>query len=121
MKSETSIAHQIQAYLLDAGVAAAANVIAEQETGHSVLQLQQIAERLGAIESRLTAPTAPDMIEQQVLAARITNDENLIRAGQIGNIRVGSHNMSLAYEALMGQVAGIQVTTLKARDLNTAS
>jgi hypothetical protein len=34
LKSETPMATEIQAYLLDAGVAAAANLIAEQETGH---------------------------------------------------------------------------------------
>jgi hypothetical protein len=42
-----------------------------------------------------------------VLAARITNYENLMHAVQTGNIRVGSHHISLAYEALMGQVAGV--------------
>jgi hypothetical protein len=36
MKSETTIAREIQAYFLAAGVAAAANIIAEQETGHPV-------------------------------------------------------------------------------------
>jgi hypothetical protein len=34
MKSETMVASKIQAYLLDAGVAAAANIIAEQESDH---------------------------------------------------------------------------------------
>jgi hypothetical protein len=60
MKSETPMATQIQAYLLNAGVVAAAIIIAEHETSHSVHQLQQIADRLGAIEQRLTIPTPDD-------------------------------------------------------------
>jgi hypothetical protein len=43
MKSEMPMAHKVQAYLLDAGVAAATNIIAKQETGRSVRQPQQIA------------------------------------------------------------------------------
>jgi hypothetical protein len=41
LKSENPMAHEIQAYLLDAGVAAA-NIIAEHATGYYVRQLQQI-------------------------------------------------------------------------------
>jgi hypothetical protein len=58
LKSETPMATEIQAYLLDAGIAPAANAITGHETGHSVHQLLQIAECLGAIEQRLTL-TAP--------------------------------------------------------------
>jgi hypothetical protein len=55
------------------------------------------------------------------MALRITNFENLMRAGQLGNIRVGPHNIGLAFEALAGQVAGLPVQTLKARNLHRAT
>ena len=41
--------------------------------------------------------------------AHITNYENLMRAGHIGNIRVTADNTPLAYEAVMGQMAGVPV------------
>jgi hypothetical protein len=100
MKSETAMARKVQAYFLDSGVRVVADAIAEQETGLSVHQLeafaQRVEQRFDAMEQRLTVPTSHDLIDQRVLAARIANYERLTRAGQIDNIRVGSHNISLA-------------------------
>lgn len=121
LKSETPMARQAQEYFLRAGEEFAINAAAEQETGYSVQQLQQIADRLGAIEQRLTIPTPADLGEQQVLAARIANMEHLMRVGQIAGLRVTADNTSLAYEALMGQVAGVPVKTLAARDQHEAA
>jgi hypothetical protein len=92
LKSETPMAHEAQAYCLRAGEEFAMNAAAEQETGHSLRQLQQIADRLGAIEQRLTVPATHDLANQQVLAARIANMEHLMRVGQIGGIRVTAQN-----------------------------
>lgn len=121
LKSETPMARQAQEYFLRAGEEFAINAAAEQETGYSVQQLQQIADRLGAIEQRLTIPTPADLGEQQVLAARIANMEHLMRVGQIAGLPVTADNTSLAYEALMGQVAGVPVKTLAARDQHEAA
>jgi hypothetical protein len=49
LKSETPMAHEIQAYLLDAGVAAAANIIVEQETGHTAISASAPCARLAGI------------------------------------------------------------------------
>jgi hypothetical protein len=55
LKSETPMATEIQAYLLDAGVAAAANVIAEQETGHD-LESKDKREFLDALSPDIGIP-----------------------------------------------------------------
>jgi hypothetical protein len=63
-------------------------------------QPQQITDRLATIEQRLMLLQAPDVAEQQVLAARIANMQHL---------------------AWVRQIASIQVKTLAARDLPTAA
>lgn len=55
MKSETPIAHQMQAYLLDAGVAATAKIIAEQKTGQ-YLESKDKREFLDALSADIGIP-----------------------------------------------------------------
>jgi hypothetical protein len=106
INSQTPMAREMKEFFLQAGEQYGMNALAEAETGLSVHQIETLAQRFeqrfDAIELRLVVPTPHDIAEQLVMAMRITNFENLIRVGHIGNIRVGSHKMGLAYEALVG-------------------
>jgi hypothetical protein len=110
-KSQTPMAREIQAYLMDVERDNRVNAAAEHETGLSARQLARLV--ADEIERRTTKtpPPPPDVALQDLLARRIANIESLITLRKSLGLRVGS-TLNLALEAVAGEVAGRPVTTL---------